>query len=322
MIKDKSLLIRFITWLIIIFGYPMLLQHFFPSNLVYNFFSFNSFLAAIIIVFIVYNKDILIKKFKRYQKEEIFLIIAVVSMLIFAWLKHFLDAESYSLVHLIIVVQAMVVISSAIYLFGLDLFKKTHISLLYSLAAVYLYFIFTKIMWNKWEFFSGKVGYLVYKLLGLFYENVTYVPNTDFSLTLNNFGVIIGEPCSGIESLTLFFVLFCLMVVLDKDKLDFKKAGIVFIVGIIGIYIMNLLRIVLIMIVGLTNPQMALGAFHSQAGWVLFSVFVLGLYALTQRWMIKKPLKRKIVKKRSSKKGKITNKKKISVRKTRVKKKK
>ena len=95
--------------------------------------------------------------------------------------------------------------------------------MLYSLAAVYLYFIFTKIMWSKWEFFSDKVGYLVYAVLGFFYDNVVYVSNTDFSLTLNHFGVIVGEPCSGIESLTLFLVLFCLMVVLDKDKLNYVE---------------------------------------------------------------------------------------------------
>ena len=110
----------------------------------------------------------------------------------------------------------------------------------------------------------------------------------DPTLGVGSFKVIIGPACSGIESLTLFLGLFMLLMVYEQSNLNLRRAGIVLLVGLIGTYVLNVIRIAAILLIGIKNPTFAVGLFHSQAGWMLFSLFVLGLLYFGYGWMKKK----------------------------------
>jgi hypothetical protein len=106
-------------------------------------------------------------------------------------------------------------------------------------------------------------------------------------IALGNFAVMIGPACSGIESLFMFVGLFILLVVYEQKRLDFRKSAFVFFLGLIGTYILNIIRVTLLMVIGQKHPDFALGMFHSNAAWILFSVYVLVLMFCCYDWMKK-----------------------------------
>jgi len=301
---DKRLVLHFIIWLLLVFLIPSIFNFFLTSNIGYNFFSFNSFLAMAILVFIIYNRKYLMN-FKLKLNTSISLlfgVMALFSLLAFIYTKYFIAGETNDIIitytHVSLVLQAMFVIFSALALFGMRIFREHFETLLYILTAVYVYFLLTLTAWANWRFFSTNITKVVTFILNLFFDDVSYFVGKDIDLYLNNFQVTIGPPCSGIESLVFFITLFGLMLVLDRDRLNFKKAAVVFGIGIIGTYFMNAVRLSALMIIGLRYPDFAMGQFHSQSGWVMFALFVLVLYGISQKWILKPEFRKKLKKKK------------------------
>ncbi|MBU1112176.1 MAG: archaeosortase/exosortase family protein [archaeon] len=295
---NKSLILRLIIWLALIFGIPALFDKFLSTSVGYNLFSFTSFLAVAILIYILYNRKLLAKE-KIKQNLNLALIFGVISLaslfayVYFKYLTNGQVSDVVSLTHISLVMRGFFVIFSALAIFGVNIFRKTFISLIYTLTAVYLYFLFTLMAWTNWQFFSERITKVAHFFLSLFYKDVSYVFNGDPLLKLNDFSVIIGAPCSGIESLVFFITLFGLMVILDRDKINWKRASIVFILGLIGTYFLNAIRLSALMIIGLRWPDFAMGQFHSHSGWIMFATFVLVLYWITQKWMVKKEFRKK-----------------------------
>jgi len=70
---------------------------------------------------------------------------------------------------------------------------------------------------------------------------------------------------------------------LFRHELRFPQAFLLLPLGLIAVWVLNAVRIaVLIWIVSL-SPKLAIGVFHSQAGWLGFSVVALGLVWLSHR---------------------------------------
>jgi len=294
---NKPLILRLIVWLALIFGVPAIFAKFLNTSVGYSFFSFASFLAVAILIYILYNRKFLAKeKIKQnFNLALVFGVISLASLFAYIYFKYLTEGQIndvVSLTHISLVMRAFFVIFSALAIFGVQIFRKTFISLIYTLTAVYLYFLFTLMAWTNWQFFSERITKVTHFFLSLFYDNVSYVFNGDPQLTLNEFSVIIGAPCSGIESMVFFITLFGLMVILDRDKINWKKAGIVFVLGLIGTYFLNAIRLSVLMMVGLRWPDFAMGQFHSHSGWIMFATFVLALYWITQKWMLKRKFRK------------------------------
>lgn len=288
---DKRLLINFFIWLILIFLVPLLLSYFIDSNIKFNFFSSNTYLAAAILVYLIYNRKV-ISKYKlnlNHKKSFVFGLIAVSFFSLFVYFKYLSNIpESHGLIILSAICQVFFAAFSALTLFGTKIFKETFISLIFICTSIYIYFILTLTAWANWEKFSGTaiivVHFVLSNILGL---DSSYVIEEHMSLSLKTFQVVIGAPCSGIESLVFFVTLFGLMVILDYKRLIPKRTAIIFLIGLVGTYSLNIIRLTALMLLGTKWPKFALGQFHSQAGWILFAGFVLILYGLSQKWITK-----------------------------------
>jgi exosortase/archaeosortase family protein len=289
---NTKLLRNFFIWLILIFLIPFLLSYFIETTIKFNFFSFYTYLVAAILVYFIYNRKI-INKYKlkiNYNQSFLFGLISIIFFALFVYFKYFSNIpESYGLLILSIISQVLFTAFSAIALFGVSIFKDTLISLIFIGTSIYIYFILTLTAWANWEKFSKTaiivVHFVLSKILGM---NSSYGAGDQMSLSLNSFNVGIGAPCSGIESLVFFVTLFGLMVILDYKRLIPKRTAVIFLIGLIGTYSLNIIRLTVLMILGTRWPDFALGQFHSQAGWVMFAVFVLMLYGLSQKWITKK----------------------------------
>ncbi len=109
-------------------------------------------------------------------------------------------------------------------------------------------------------------------------KNSAFVLNQIKSTNLTNniinfdgFQVGISYPCSGIESLTVFISSIIAYFSAKKEK-NMKKIAISTLLGIIFLYLLNILRIVIIVLVGYSFGNEALHFTHNNLGWIFFVV--------------------------------------------------
>lgn len=162
-------------------------------------------------------------------------------------------------------------------IFQLDFVKRYKKSLILIFILSIIFFSLTVIIRRSWTILSFIVAKVVYQILSWFYPSarILFDPAGYPLLGIEDFQVGIGEPCSGIDSLTMFISLFVLVLVLDYNKLNKVRVGMFFILGLLGTFFMNILRIFSLMIIGISNPEFAIGMFHDNAGGVLFMIFIL-----------------------------------------------
>jgi exosortase/archaeosortase family protein len=151
------------------------------------------------------------------------------------------------------------------------------------------YLVFTGIQ-RLWKYLSKIVATSVTTLLSIISSNVTLqiVPNGSPHASINGFNVTIGQPCSGVDSMLLFIGLYSIIVAYDWKILNKKKLFILFIPGLIGIFLFNILRVFLLMLFGAyVSPAFAIGLFHSNIGWILFIIYSLIFWYFAYPWMKK-----------------------------------
>jgi len=126
----------------------------------------------------------------------------------------------------------------------------------------------------------------VYLLLSLFFDGAFY---KDTIVGIPSVSVVIFLGCSGIEGLSIFFILFSILVGIEYKNLNKHKVLFLYPIGLVGAYILNILRIFSIIVVGhFTSLEFAVGVFHSNIGWILFTAYFLLFVFLTYSWMKKK----------------------------------
>ena len=113
-------------------------------------------------------------------------------------------------------------------------------------------------------------------LLGLFYPDVFRDP-AHFVVGTRNFSVIIEAGCSGIEGLALMLSLTVGWLLYARRELRMWRALLLVPLSLALIWLLNMLRLAALIAIGdAGHPAVALGGFHSQAGWILFSCVALG----------------------------------------------
>lgn len=101
------------------------------------------------------------------------------------------------------------------------------------------------------------------------------------------FRIGIGKGCAGFEGIFLFFYFWLLMATLHRKRFVFLHWTIFLWVGIFAVQLLNLLRIVIILAVGIvtsklfnydTSVRCTSFIFHSHVGWLLYAVGFFLLY--------------------------------------------
>jgi exosortase E/protease (VPEID-CTERM system) len=98
------------------------------------------------------------------------------------------------------------------------------------------------------------------------------------------FAVDVAPQCSGIEGIGMILVFVGLYVWLFRAQLRFPAALWLFPIGVAAIWTANVLRIVALIAIGSSfSSEIALGGFHSQAGWIGFCGVSLALIMIADR---------------------------------------
>jgi exosortase E/protease (VPEID-CTERM system) len=134
-----------------------------------------------------------------------------------------------------------------------------------------------------WQPLGRWTLWVVQHLLGLVSSDVVYQPG-DFVVGTRSFFVQIAPGCSGYEGMGLTAVFLGFYLWFYRADLRFPQAFCLLPVGVALIWLVNAVRIAALVAIGSWGAvDVALGGFHSQAGWLGFISVGLGLVAVTRR---------------------------------------
>ena len=123
----------------------------------------------------------------------------------------------------------------------------------------------------------------VQAVLGFLLPNLV-VDTGPFVIGTPNFSVSIGAPCSGIEGLGLVLVFTTVWLWFFRKENRFPQALLLVPCALACAFALNVVRIAALILIGNAGaPEVAFVGFHSQAGWIAFTLVALGFSVATQR---------------------------------------
>lgn len=98
------------------------------------------------------------------------------------------------------------------------------------------------------------------------------------ALGVQDFGVLVGPQCSGVEGFALITGFIGGYLWLFRDSIRFPHALVLFPIGLLLSWVFNVARIVILILIGeFVSPDLAINGFHSHAGWLMFTLISIGL---------------------------------------------
>lgn len=98
------------------------------------------------------------------------------------------------------------------------------------------------------------------------------------------FHVIVAPDCSGLEGAGLIFAFGVVWLLLFHRECRFPQSLALVPAGVVVLFLLNAVRIAALVLIGDAGaPRIALGGFHSQAGWILFNAVAAGFCLAIRR---------------------------------------
>jgi exosortase E/protease (VPEID-CTERM system) len=136
---------------------------------------------------------------------------------------------------------------------------------------------------HLWDLLIETTFSVVRALLSLLFRDVVCQPDLAV-LGTSTFRVHIAPACSGCEGIGLIWVCLGLALWCYRKDLRWPRALLLIPLGTALVWGANTLRITALIAVGVwISPEVAVGGFHSQAGWLTFNGIALGLIAVAMR---------------------------------------
>ena len=107
------------------------------------------------------------------------------------------------------------------------------------------------------------------------------------------FTVVIAPQCSGLEGAVLLLAFGLLWLILFHEECRFPRALLLLPAGVMILFLLNAGRIAALILIGHSGArEIALGGFHSQAGWMAFNSVALGFCVVARRvqWFSNRPV--------------------------------
>jgi len=165
-----------------------------------------------------------------------------------------------------------------------DFLRREALGLLASLLLAVAVWGFALLAQSSWSVLSDWTFRLSAWLLSMFSGDTLVVDPTSRNLGLGDFVVNIAAACSGYEGMGLITAFLGIYLVFNRKDFRFPQVLILFPLGIAAMFLLNSLRIVLLIMVGrYWSADIAVGGFHSQAGWLTFIATSLLLLFLSSR---------------------------------------
>jgi len=156
-----------------------------------------------------------------------------------------------------------------------SLLRATGMLWVYAGAAGILAYASGTVTWLLWKPAMALTFNLSKLCLQPFVSGLIADPATK-TLGTKAFSVAIHPTCSGLEGAGLMLVFGASWLLFFRRECRFPQAILLIPVGIILVWLLNVVRIAALILIGNAGaPNVALGGFHSSAGWIAFTVVAL-----------------------------------------------
>lgn len=147
---------------------------------------------------------------------------------------------------------------------------------LWALSAVLMACVVGNSMRSLWPRTAFLTFRIARQLLSLFVPKVVSDVAT-MTLGTPRFFVEIAPECSGLEGVGLMLAFGILWLALFRKECRFPRALLLLPAGALLIFFLNSVRIAALILLGDAGAErIALGGFHSQAGWIIFNLVAFG----------------------------------------------
>jgi len=161
--------------------------------------------------------------------------------------------------------------------------RATGRSSIYAFAAAVGACSATPVLQSLWRPASRLTFSLVEVILRPLVPGLTVEPDR-FTIYGPRFGVQIADTCSGLEGLGLLLAFAAVWLFLFRDQLRFPNVLALIPVAAGILFLTNAVRIAALLLIGNAGaPEIALGGFHSQAGWIAFCLVSICLVSAAHR---------------------------------------
>lgn len=156
--------------------------------------------------------------------------------------------------------------------FWRHLFAETWLSFVFALVTAVLVLGLSIFAQAGWVPLAGVTMYTSYGILSLYESNI-FIRVEALELGVNDFVVNIAPTCSGFEGIGLVTAVLGLYLYVFRRELKFPNALFLLPLGVLAIWLLNAVRIAALISLGAhVSPKIAVGGFHSQAGWIAFLI--------------------------------------------------
>lgn len=164
------------------------------------------------------------------------------------------------------------------------LYRPAWIAAVIALISFFPLRIFTM----AWPWYGQVLGRSVFSLARLFVPATQYVPTLTPTLIGQNLEVTIVFGCGGLQGIKLFQILFTLILIMDWNELNRRRALLAYFGGLAAMLIANVVRITLLYVLGNTSLQNPVLEYHLTGGWILFTLAFIAYLLTTYRWMLRR----------------------------------
>jgi exosortase E/protease (VPEID-CTERM system) len=158
-----------------------------------------------------------------------------------------------------------------------NLVLSTGIVWLHAGVATTVACLFVSLSRLLWKPAVGLTFELVRLLLRPFLPDLIANP-ASLIIGSSTFKVWISRDCSGLEGIGLILVFSAFWLWLERRECRFPRSLLLIPAGVCIIYLLNAVRIASLILIGNAGARsVALGGFHSEAGWISFNAVALGI---------------------------------------------
>lgn len=155
-------------------------------------------------------------------------------------------------------------------------FRSSHLA---ALSAGVVAWYVGELAEQGWRPLAELTFRMVSGILNCLYDDIVVVPSI-LQVGTERFSVTIDPSCSGYAGLGLMTVFLTMFLLAFRQRLKFPQAFVLLPFGLLAVWLLNSARIAALIAIGTHGaPDVALGGFHSQAGWIAFNLVALGLAA-------------------------------------------
>lgn len=151
------------------------------------------------------------------------------------------------------------------------------LTIAFACAVAAVVWMFTLVTQDLWDPLSGVTFNAVAWLLQGLYTDLVVQPDQRI-LGIDGFLVSIAAVCSGYEGIGLVVIFTGFYLFIFRSDFRFPQCLLLLPLGVVAIWSFNILRIAVLLVIGAEiSPELAVGGFHSMAGWIGFVLVTAGI---------------------------------------------